>query len=250
TQLLSFIPQPNLSGTTKNFHFVSATPSSTDTMFVRFNHRFGSDPAGPLGFFGGGGRRAQSQPRQQQGASQQKQSSHWSQSINGGFTFNDIRNTLLNPFPGLGGKLNVHNYNANFGYSAVKGLFLNSLRFGYNRSANNTVNHFTNLNNVEGQLGITGVSELPADYGLPIVNLAPDFSPLQDLTPAFRTSQTFTISGSMTLTRGKHALTWGGDFRRILVDVTNAANARGTFVFTGAATAMLNPQHQPIPGTG
>jgi outer membrane receptor protein involved in Fe transport len=54
----------------------------------------------------------------------------------------------------------------------------------------------------------------------------------------------------MTLTRGKHAVTWGGDFRRLLVDVTNAANARGTFVFTGAATAMLNPQHQPIPGTG
>src|SRR5262249_46794075 len=143
-----------------------------------------------------------------------------------------------------------HNYNTNFGYSAVKGLFLNSLRFVYNRSSNNTVNQFTNVNNIAGQLGITGVSQLPADYGLPVVNLAPNFSSLQDLTPAFRTSQTFTLSDSMTLTRGKHAVTWGGDFRRLFVDVTNAANARGTFLFTGAATGLPTPQQQPIPGTG
>ncbi len=244
-RLLSFIPQPNLPGTTKNFHLVSATPSSTDTMFLRFNHSFGSEPAGPFGFFGGPGRRAQ---QQQQG--QKKQSSHWAQSINGGFVFNDLRNTVLNPFPGMGGKQNIHNYNANFGYSAVKGLFLNSLRFVYNRSSNNTTNNFTNVNNIAGQLGITGVSQLPADYGLPVVNLAPDFSSLQDLTPAFRTSQTYTLSDSMTLTRGKHGVTWGGDFRRLFVDVTNAANARGTFVFTGAATGLLNAQRQLTPGTG
>src|SRR5262249_52130754 len=34
-QLLPFIPQPNLPGTTRNFHFVSAAPSHTDTAFVR-----------------------------------------------------------------------------------------------------------------------------------------------------------------------------------------------------------------------
>ena len=248
-QLLSFIPQPNLPGTIRNFHLVSAAPSSTDTMFIRFNHSFGSEPAGPFGMFGGG-RRAQVRDTQQQGINQKKVISHWTQSINGGFIFNDLRNTVLNPFPGLGGKQNVHNYNTNFGYSAVKGLFLNSLRFAYNRSSNNTVNQFTNVNNIEGQLGIGGVSQLPADYGLPIVNLAPNFSSLQDLTPAFRTSQTFTLSDSMTLTRGKHAVTWGGDYRRLLVDVTNAANARGTFLFTGAATGLLNPQQQLIPGTG
>src|SRR5262249_16338683 len=243
-QLLSFIPQPNLPGTIKNFHLVSAAPSSTDAMFIRFNHSFGSEPAGPFGIFGGG-RRAPSREKQQQGTNQKKQSSHWAQSINGAFAFNDLRNTVLNPFPGLGGTPSMPNSNANFGFSAVKGLFLNSLRVVYNRSSNNTVNHFTNVSNIEGQLGITGVSQLPADYGLPVVNLAPTFSSLQDLTPAFRTSQTFTASDSMTLTRGKHAVAWGGDFRRLSVDVTNAGNARGTFLFTGAAT-----QHQGIPGTG
>ena len=232
SQLLAFVPQPNLPGTVRNFHFVSAQPSNTDTAFVRFNHNFGADQ----GMFGAFGARRQLR-QQQQEQNQKKQSAHWSQSINGGFVFNDLRNSTLNPFPGLGGKQTVHNYNANFGYSAVKGLFLNSLRFVYNRSNSNTVNNFTNINNIEGQLGIGGVSQLPGDWGLPVLNFAPEFSSLQDLTPAFRDNQTYTVSDSMTLTHGKHSWTWGGDFRRLLYDVSNAANARGTFVFTGAATA-------------
>jgi hypothetical protein len=236
-QLLQFIPLPNLSAATgPNFHFVSASPSNTDTVMIRLNHSFGSDPAGPFGAFGGAVKRAARQ--QQQGQNQKKAKTHWSQSINGGFVFNDIRNTILNPFPGLGGSQNVHNYNANFGYSAVKGLFLNSLRFTYNRSSNNTTNQFTNVNNIEAALGINGVSQLPADWGLPVLNLAPNFSSLQDLTPAFRTNQTYAISDSMTLTHGKHSWTWGGDFRRLLNDVTNASNARGTFLFTGAASGI------------
>jgi trimeric autotransporter adhesin len=230
-QLLSFIPQPNLPGNVRNFHFVSAAPSHSDTVLVRVNHSFGADQ----GMFPFAARRQRQQ--QQQGQNQKKQAAHWAQSINGGFVFNDIRNSVLNPFPGLGGRQNVHNYNANVGYSAVKGLFLNSLRFVYNRSNANTLNNFSNVQNIEGQLGISGVSQLPADFGLPVLNFAPEFSSLQDLTPAFRNNQTYTISDSMSLTHGKHGWTWGGDFRRLLYDVRNAANARGTFVFTGAATA-------------
>jgi trimeric autotransporter adhesin len=228
-QLLAFIPQPNLPGTVRNFYFVSAAPSNSDSMFLRINHSFGADQPG---VFGARGMRRQRQP---QGQNQTK-GAHWSHSINGGFVFNDIRNSILNPFPGLGGHQTAQNYNINAGYSAVKGLFLNSLRFVYNRSNNNTVSIFTNVNNIEGTLGITGVSQLPADYGLPVLNFAPQFSSLQDLTPAFCDNQTYTISDSMSLTHGKHAWTWGGDFRRLSYDVINAANARGTFIFTGAST--------------
>ncbi|HEY6274431.1 MAG TPA: TonB-dependent receptor [Terriglobales bacterium] len=225
-QLLSFIPMPNLPGTVRNFSFVSAAPSNTDTLLLRIIHNFGADQPG---VFGARAVRRQQQQGQTQGA-------HWSHSINGGFVFNDIRNSILNPFPELGGNLTTHNYNINAGYTAVKGLFLNSLSFVYNRSNNNTLNNFTNVNNIEGTLGITGVSQLPADYGLPILNFAPQFSSLQDLTPVFQNKQTYTISDSMSLTHGKHAWTWGGDFRRLFYDVSNAANARGSFVFTGAAT--------------
>ncbi len=235
-QILSFIPLPNLPGDSRNFHFVSASPSNSDVLAIRFNHSFGPQQPGMLGFGGrGGGARAQ-QRRQQQ--NQKKEKEHWSQSINGNLSFNNIRSTVLNPFPGLGGKQRTHNYNLSFGHTATKGLFLNSLRFTYNDSNTNTANSFTNINNIENQLGITGVSQRPQDFGLPNLNFSPQFSSLQDLTPVFRTTKNISISDSMSQSHGKHAFTWGGDFRRQIVDASNASNARGTFIFTGAASGL------------
>ncbi len=256
--LLQFIPMPNLPGSSQNFHFVSANRNNTDSVFLRFNHSFGSDPAGMFGAFGRGGggaaRRQQRQQQQQQqnGSNQNKpkEKSHWSQSINGGFSYNNVRNTLLNPFPGLGGEQAVHNYNGNFGYNLNKGVFLNSLRFNYNRSGNNRLNHFTNRNNIEGQLGIAGVSPLATDFGLPNINLAPEFSSLSDTSPVFRTDQNYTVSDSVTWTHGKHGWSWGGDYRHQLVDLSNASNARGTFVFTGLTTGGIGPDsrfHNGLP---
>ncbi|MGZ4875075.1 MAG: TonB-dependent receptor domain-containing protein [Candidatus Angelobacter sp.] len=239
-QLLSFIPAPNLPGISRNFHFVSASPSNSDTGFIRFNHNFGQQQPGMFGALGlggaGGGRGGGGRRQQQQ--NQKRDSSHWSQSINGMFIYNNIRNSVLNPFPGLGGRQAIQNYNLNFGHTAVKGLFLNSLRFTYNRSGINIANNFTNRNNIEGQLGISGVSQRPADFGLPNVNLSPQFSNLQDTTPVLRTTQNISVSESMSLTRGKHGWSWGGDFRRQLVEASNANNARGTFFFTGAASGL------------
>jgi trimeric autotransporter adhesin len=240
-QLLSFIPAPNLPGNSRNFHFVSASPNNSDTGLIRFNHNFGPQQPGMLGGLGrggAGGNRARQRQQQQQQDQKKKENSHWSQSINAMFIYNNLRNTVLNPFPGLGGQQSVQNYNASFGHTAVKGLFLNSLRFTYNRSGVNVANNFTNRNNIEGQLGINGVSQRPADFGLPNVNLSPQFSNLQDTTPVLRTTQNLSFSDSMSLTRGKHGWTWGGDFRRQLVQASNATNARGTFFFTGAASGV------------
>lgn len=243
-QLLSFIPAPNLPGNSRNFHFVSASPTDSDTAFLRFNHSFGKQSGGPMGAFGdavtaihgadtGSGARQGGRRGQKKG-----DPTRWTQSINGGFIYNNIRSSVLNPFPGLGGKQSVNNYNINFGHSAIKGLFVNSLRFTYNRSGVNVVNNFTDRTNIEGQLGINGVSQRPADFGLPNVNLSPQFSNLQDTTPVLRTTQNFSVSDSMSLTRGKHNFGWGGDFRHQMVDASNASNARGTFLFTGAASGL------------
>jgi len=243
--ILQFIPLPNLPGTTRNFHFISASQSSTDIAMLRFNHSFGADQGllGMLGKFGGsagggGARRQQRQQQANQGKDQKKDKARWSHSINGGFVFNRVSNELLNPFPTLGGQLDTHNYNGNFGYSAVKGLFLNSLRFNYNRSNVNITNHFTGINNIEGKLGIQGTSQQPNDFGLPNLSFVPEFSGLQDTSPQFRLSQNYSLSDSMSLTHGKHSWTWGGDYRHQLIDVSNASNARGTFVFTGLASGL------------
>ena len=233
--LLPFVPLPNLPGNINNFHFVSSAATSSDTISLRLNHNFGAEQ----GMLGGMLRvRQQQQQQQQNGGKDQKEKSKWSQSVNAGLSFTRVSNDMLNPFPNLGGEVNTHNYNANAGYTAVKGLLLNSLRFNYNRSNTNTLNHFTGVSNIESQLGITGVSQLPNDFGLPSLNFAPEFSSLQDAAPQFRLTQNFTFADSMSLTRGKHGWTWGGDYRRQLIDVSNAPNARGTFAFTGAATGL------------
>jgi trimeric autotransporter adhesin len=238
-QLLSFIPLPNLPGDSRNFHFVSASPSNSDTGFIRFNHSFGPQQPGMLGPGGRGGAAArQRRQQQQQQPNQKKEKEHWSQSINGMFSYNNIRNTVLNPFPGLGGKQSVNNFNLNFGHTATKGLLLNSLRFTYNRSGVNTANNFTNHTDIESQLGISGVSQRPEDFGLPNLNFSPQFSSLQDITPVFRTTQNISISDSMSQSHGKHSFTWGGDFRHQMVGASNASNARGTFIFTGAVTGL------------
>ncbi len=233
--ILPFIPLPNLPGTTRNFHFVSSVPTSSDNVSIRINHNFGADQ-GMMGAFRRMARQQQRQAQQNGGKdkNQQKEKSKWSHSVNGGMSFTRVNNDLLNPFPALGGQLNTHNYSVNGGYTAVKGLFLNSLRFNYNRSNTSTMNHFTGLSNIESQLGITGVSQLPNDFGLPNLTFAPEFSGLQDTTPQLRLTQNFSFSDSISL----HGVTLGGDYRHQLIDVSNAPNARGTFVFTGDATGL------------
>ncbi|MBZ5522755.1 MAG: TonB-dependent receptor [Acidobacteriia bacterium] len=253
--VLNFIPVPNLPGDRRNFHFVSANRSNTDIVFARFNHSFGNNQNGMMGLFGGGARQQQrQQQRRQQSGDQKKIEAHWSHSINGGINFSNFRSNLLNPFPDLGGKSTAHNLNTNFGYNLSRGVFLNSLRFNYNRSHNETANNFTNSNNISAQLGISGVSPSPSDFGLPNFNFSPEFSNLQDTSARTRTDQTYTISDSMNWTHGKHGWSWGFDFRHQLLDLSNAANARGTFVFTGLATGLVttNAQGQQVltPGTG
>jgi hypothetical protein len=253
--VLNFIPMPNLPGSRRNFHFVSANGNDTDVIFTRFNHSFGNNQNGIMGMLGGARQQQRQQRRaQQQGGEKNKTQAHWSQSINGGFNFSNFRGNVLNAFPGLGGKNTVHSLNGNFGYVLSRGVFLNSLRFNYNRSHNETSNNFTNVNNIAGGLGINGVSSQPSDFGLPNFTFAPEFSGLQDVSARLRTDQTYTISDSMNWTHGKHGWSWGFDFRHQLLDLSNAANARGTFVFTGLATGLvsLNARGQAVltPGTG
>src|SRR5262249_33508341 len=56
--LLQFIPLPNLSGTTRNYHFTTTTQSVSDAANLRITHNFiGTAPAGRRGGGGGGGAR-------------------------------------------------------------------------------------------------------------------------------------------------------------------------------------------------
>ncbi len=106
-QLLSFIPAAEPAWRQQEFPFcfrqLQATAiqgsSASTTTLVR------SSPE----CLALGGRGVAARQRRQQQQNQKKEKEHWSQSINGMFSYNNIRNTVLNPFPGLGGKQSVNN---------------------------------------------------------------------------------------------------------------------------------------------
>jgi hypothetical protein len=109
---------------------------------------------------------------------------------------------------------------------------VNNARLDFNRSRTSTQNLYAFNQDITGDLGISGVSTNPFDWGLP--NLAfTHFGSLNDTNPQLLRNQTWTFSDNLIYRRGKHTWRWGGDFRRIEVNPETDSNARGTFTFTG-----------------
>lgn len=231
--LLQFIPLPNLNTTSQNFHFVGASESNSDAVNLRLIHNFGAGGApglGGLGGGGGGGRR---------GAQN---------NLNFGLGYSRTTSTILGPYPSLDGGTSTQGLNASAGYTYGKGKATNIFRFNYNHNHVDTTNLYSNVENVEGEAGIGGVSTTPFDYGLPGISFT-SFGGLSDPTPRRELDQTYTISDTITWNRGKHNWRFGGDYRRILQSFRSARNADGSFIFTGFATALDgNPQLNPDTG--
>src|SRR5262249_49530571 len=118
----------------------------------------------------------------------------------------------------------------------------------FNRSRSEITNLNSGVNNIEGALGITGVSTNPFDWGVPSVSFT-HFLNLADINPALRRNQTLSLGENMSWSHGRHNLHYGADFRRIQLNNKFSSNARGSFVFTGFATAA-NAGGTPVAGTG
>jgi trimeric autotransporter adhesin len=122
-------------------------------------------------------------------------------------------------------------------------------RINLNRTRNETTNAFAYNNNVEGGLGITGVSADPINWGPPTLSFV-NYANLSLANPTLRKSQNFTISGSMNKMGRKHSFRWGGDFNATQRNTYSDSNGRGTFSFTGYATSLLGATGSQVAGTG
>lgn len=222
--LLPFIPLPNLPGDEQNFHFVTAATSNATNLNFHLMHAFN-------GMSFGRGRRGG--PRN---------------NLNIGFHYHSADTTLTNPFPSVGGKTSTSSIDIPVTYARSFGKLTNIARVDYNRNRISTLNLYAFSNDITANLGITGVSQNPFDFGLPNLSFT-NFASLNDINPQLRRDQTFSVSDYMVLTRGKHTLRWGGDFRRIQVNPMTDSNARGSFIFTGLNTSQI-VNGTPVPGTG
>ena len=228
--LLSYIPLPNIPTNTfgQNFHYVTSASSSSDAVSFRLIHNFGATP-GP-----GGGRAILGGPGGMEGGGGGRRPAH--SNINFGLNWARSSNDIVNPFPSLAGGNSTQGLNASVGWVYGKGRATNNLRVNYNHNHVSTTNLYSNVINVAGLAGITGVSTDPFNWGLPGISFT-SFGGLADPTPRRELDQTYTISDTLSWNHAKHNWRFGGDYRRILQSFHSARNAEGDFVFTGFATS-------------
>ena len=216
--LLNFLPLPNVTGASpgaQNFHFVTSTLNDSDDLNVHLIHSLGSTANAP-------------RQRGRRGARN---------NLNVGFHYHAASANITNPFPSVGGNTNTRSFDVPIGYVRTFGKLINNARFDFNRSRIRTQNLYAFNQDITGDLGITGVSTNPFDWGLPNLSFT-HFGSLADTNPQLLRNQTWTFSDNMIYNRGKHTLRWGGDFRRIQINTQADGNARGTFIFTGLNTGF------------
>jgi hypothetical protein len=240
--LLQFIPPPNIATTAsgQNFHNVTSGASTSDAVNLRLIHNFGAAPSGPpqIGGAGGGGGGGRGGGRRNQN------------NINFGLNWARSSVDTIGIYPSLNGGSGTQGLNASSGWVYGKGRLTNNLRFVYNHNHVSATNLFSELTDVAGNAGITGISTDPFDFGLPGLSFT-NFGGLSDPSPRRELDQTYTISDTVAWNRGKHNWRFGGDYRRILQSFRSARNANGSFVFTGFATGDYSGgEAQAAPNTG
>jgi hypothetical protein len=209
--LLKFIPTANLPGTVKNFHYLTATTNNSDDFNFRVMQAFGDSVIRPSGH--------------RHGSPQNN--------LIFGLHYHSAAIALANPYPSVGGNTNIRSFDIPVGYVRSFGKLTNTARVDFNRSRTSTQNLYAFSQNITGDLGITGVSPNPLDWGLPNISLT-HFGSIHDTNPWLSRNQALAFSDAMIWNHGKHTWRWGGDFRRIQLNTKASNGARGTFIFTGA----------------
>src|SRR5277367_5541981 len=226
TGLLTYIPQQNLSGAFQNYQRITTAQTNTTNVGVRFIHNFGSSAGGSpiVGMI-----------RQAMGQG----TNTWRQTINANFNYSHNSADELNIFPDLGGKQQMHQYSVQAGYTAGKNKLTNNLTAGWNRSDTQLLNYFTNTTDVASQLGINVFNgpTSPLNYGLPSLTLT-QFTGLNEQQPNLHVNQTISVTESSSWIHHKNNIKFGGDFRRVHLDMIGQANSTGSFYFTGLFTSQ------------
>ena len=108
-------------------------------------------------------------------------------------------------------------------------------RAQYTEQTTDATPYFANRTNVSGLAGISGNSQDPANWGPPSLTFS-TITGLSDAVPNFNRNRTYGGGAESYLSRGRHNFTFGGDLRRVAVDIESQQNPRGSFAFTGAVT--------------
>jgi hypothetical protein len=203
-KMLQFIPLPNLPGFVQNFHLQTALPSNSDLGNIKILHTIS--------------------PKLNMLASYQA---------------NSIRTQNPYTLPQL-----TNNFSS-LGQAVTLGLtqnwtsrLINESKINWSRYASDILNPFAFQENVVGELGITGVSQAPIDWGVPSTHFT-NFTPLSDTVPAFHRNQTLRVMDNLAYTLSKHTIRTGAEIRWLQLNTGANPIPRGDFSFTGLMTSQL-----------
>src|SRR5258708_23814265 len=124
--------------------------------------------------------------------------------------------------------------------------YLHTSQFYFSRNRSLVLNEFSNLTDISSQLGITGISANPFDYGLPQIGFT-NFTGLSDSTPSLNRSQTYRYVDNLRWLKNKHTVSVGGEIRKMDINRNTDPAANGQFAFTGFMTSQLTATATPIP---
>ena len=214
--LLNYIPMPNIpvtnvAGRNFNYHLQTNLPGLSNRLNVNLTHQI---------------------------------SAKLSLQVN--YNLNDGTSHSLNSFPGIEGSVFAR------GQSVVIGLtqnwtktFMHTSQLNFSRSRSFIQNEFSNVTDISSQLGITGISTAPFDYGLPTLSFT-NFTGLNDPLFSRARNQTYRYVDSLRWMKAKHTITVGGEIRKMDVNRDSDPTPNGLFSFTGLMTSQLTATGTPV----
>jgi len=228
-QLLGYIPQPNLTGTTQNFRRSTTSATTSDGFSVRVTQTIGAAGRGRGGRGGGRGGGGF-------GRGGRAGAAGFAASINAQVQYQRNDSDALNVFPDLDGANHRTSLSVPVTVNLLHGRTVHNVQVNMSRSSSTARNAFANVLDVAGAAGIGGVASDPADWGIPTLSFS-SLTGLRDLTPTRRSDDRFSVGYSMTRPAQSHNFRWGGDARFDTSRGRTNGDARGTFVFTGLYAA-------------
>jgi len=158
--------------------------------------------------------------------------------ISGGLGYQGSNSTTPNIFDFIDTG-NGHSWNANVQWSHnFTTRTINNLRYTYSRATSQLLPFFANQQNLAAELGITGTSQAPANWGPPTLAFT-NYTTLTDGNASLVRNQTSAVGDSVIWIHGSHNMTFGGDFSRRQNNRFSDPNPRGTFTFTGLVTSNV-----------
>ncbi len=215
TGLMKYIPLPNLPGSVQNFTMQRGLVSTSDSFALRVNSRISAK-----------------------------------HNIFANYSFRQGDSISSQIFPGLDTDRTNRGQNLGIGgmYRFKPRLIMN-YRISFNRTRTLSSNPFSFTSDVADELGITGTSRDPINFGLPTIAFT-NYGGLQLGNPSLNRTQTISMGGGLNRIGTKHGVLVGGNVNWNQRNSQVDPNARGTFDFTGFATSVFDSKGRPVAGTG